>query len=387
MKSNKTFLIVLTIIVVIIGYALYIILKSNDEPVVSNYSHKQEIINQTNIQSVSLTYSAWIPSWSSIDGFQSLQNNKDLFNSISPVWYEANDDGSLYKRFPSNFTAIKTFCKENNILLIPTIAMFNHELFSRFAQDPEKLDRHIAAILEEVETNNYDGIDIDYESTKFIDKDHFFKIIKDLSKAFRKEDKILSITVLPKWGDNIDYPSLPETRRVQDWGEISQYADEIRIMAYDYTYSKAALPGPIAPIEWVNDILDYAENKVAFDKLVLGIHLYSYEWYTDSSASESLEFETDFFKNSTEGNITARSYDYSVVKEVLQKYEGKKFKFQEENVYIYSTHENHIKEDRVLIYTDPEGVKARVDLAEEYGLRGVVFWRIGGEEDLISDLK
>lgn len=339
-----------------------------------------------------LTYSGWIPNWASTEGQKSFVNNADLFTDISPVWYEVKEDGSLLDKKPSNYNSTIKTARENNILIIPAIAMFDFELFSKVLNSQENLDRHVAEIIEEVDRYDYDGIDLDYESTAYDDKEEYFLFLEELSTELHERDKKLVVTVLAKWGDNVNYPSLPETREVQDWSEIAIHADEIRIMAYDYTFSKALLPGPIAPIDWVERVLDYAVQEIPREKLVLGVHLYSYEWYQEVSQSgenpELLSFEPDLLGNSNSNPGQARSYTYDVVKKVLASYDGEMIEFQGEQIYRYTKVNDSTGklEDRVLVYIDPEGIQLREDLAREYNIKGVVFWRLGNEAELLTEL-
>ena len=61
------------------------------------------------------------------------------------------------------------FCNESDIKLIPSIPLFDPEVFSKVLNN--HLDSHVDAILDEVESGDYDGIDIDYEATYLKDKD------------------------------------------------------------------------------------------------------------------------------------------------------------------------------------------------------------------------
>lgn len=179
---------------------------------------------------------------------------------------------------------------------------------------------------------------------------------------------------------------MPETRQVQDWTRIAEYVDEIRIMAYDFTFSKAKYPGPIAPTHWIEDVLEYGVSKVEPEKLVLGMHLYSYEWWRIEGDEEvDLSLEKDTLKNIILEESDVRSYTYETVKTALEKYEGDITKYQSENFFSYTrTYEDTGKtEERVLVYIDPEGIREREELAKEYGLKGVAYWRLGGEGDLI----
>lgn len=325
------------------------------------------------------TYSAWIPAWGSSSGLESLKQNSEQFQIISPVWYEVNSDGSLINKSPTIKDEMLRLLHEKEVAIIPAIAMFDHELFTKVLQNQDNLDRHIANIIKEVESNDFDGIDLDYESTKLTDKIKYFELLSRLSENLHKNNKKLIVTVIAKWGDDITYPSLIETRQVQDWSEISKYADEIRIMAYDYTFAKSMFPGPIAPVNWVQEVLDYAITKAEPQKFILGIHLYSYEWR--STIEDKLPFIPGL-KDNSNGNNSAVSYTYSQVKNIIASNQGIHFNYESEQIFEYFKD----GKSRTLVYIDPLGIKERIELAQEYNLGGVVFWRLGGEADLLSNL-
>jgi spore germination protein YaaH len=324
-----------------------------------------------------LEINGWMPNWASSSGFETVQKNSKLFTSISPVWYEVNEDGTLKNTFPTNRNQIIEYAKANNIKIYPAIAMFDHEIFTKVLQSEENLTRHIESILKEVKS--YDGIDLDYESTKLSDKEKYFEFVARLSDGLKANNKNLIITVIAKWGDDILYPSLPETRQVQDWARLSEYVDEIRIMAYDYTFSKSYFPGPIAPLSWVRDCLTYALTKIPPEKIVLGIHLYSYEWETDSSIP--YDFIVDMSANKT-GEKSAASYNYTQVKSILAEHKGVVSEFDNESIFRY---EDGGKK-KTLVYQTPTQLQKRIEIAKEFNIKGVVFWRLGGEGDIFSSL-
>ena len=50
-------------------------------------------------------------------------------------------------------------------------------------------------------------------------------------------------------------------------------------MTYDYTSPTSPNAGPIAPIDWIEQVIAYAKQSgIPTKKIYLGIHLYSYEW-------------------------------------------------------------------------------------------------------------
>jgi spore germination protein len=338
----------------------------------------------------------WIPYWGSSDGLRSLRANGERFASISPVWYEVNGDGTLVDKRPANYQSIIEEADNQGIELIPSIALFDHELLTEVLQSPDNLDTHIEEITAAVLDNDYDGIDFDYESTKLSDKQQFFYLLENVYKRLQQRNKAVSVTVLAQWGQE-EYTSLPETRQVQDWQEISKYADEIRIMTYDYTSFKAMNPGPIAPIDWQEQVLKYAieEKQVPREKLYLGIHLYSYEWWMDADeydqktsqdpSRDPLQFQTSLMINPPINDTAARSYTYSTVRSLIDNFEGDLSEYQSEQIFKYRKEnpKTAVMEERVLVFIDPQGVADRINLAKQYGIKGVAYWRLGNEGDLL----
>jgi spore germination protein YaaH len=336
----------------------------------------EEILDTDNID-----IAGWMPTWASQSGYNTLNSNLGYFDTISPVWYEVKTDGSLNTRYPSNRTQIISFAKSKNIRTLPTVGMFDYQLFSQVLQSPENLQKHVDSIVTTVMSNGYDGIDLDYEAISLSDKDQYFIFLEKLSTQLHKNNKILSVTVLAKWGDNVRYSYRPETRQVQDWSLISKFADEVRIMAYDYTYSGDRYPGPIGPTGWIITVLEYAGEKMPPEKTVLGIHLYAYEWYQNATIGEELELKTDSSMNINTNPNTARAYTYNTVLNIIQNNSGESSTFEGENIFFYTRKNDKtgILENRALVYIGPDGVKERMLLAQRFNLKGVVFWRLGDE--------
>jgi len=358
-----------------------------------SYYHNENLVHTESEQS--LTIGGWIPAWASQGGFSVFEKNIQLFDNISPVWYEVLPDGNLKETKPVNSREIVKLARQNKIKVVPSIAMFDHEIFTQILQNETNLDRHIKTIVQTVVDNQYDGIDIDYESTKLSDKEKYFEFLERLSSKLKSEEKILAVSVLAKWGDDVRYSYLPQTRQVQDWSRIAQYADEIRIMTYDYTPASALYPGPIAPIDWVEEVVDYALTKTEANKFVLGIHLYSYErWVEVPNPSldkgfdhPSLQFKNSFRENST-SQTQARSYTFDIVEQLLEQNQGQIEEYRGEKIFRYRKVNpvTGVLENRILVYIDSQGVSDRLELAKQKGLKGVVFWQLSGSDGILSKL-
>ena len=400
MKFNPKFNLVLLILASLLVWSYYTfnVPKPNlngDSQNQTKTSQIQPDIIEAN-QTISLTISGWIPTWAYDSGYSTLEKNISKFDSVSPVWYEVLADGSLKETKPKNYQQLLQLARSKNLKIIPSIAMFDHSLFSQVLQNPQNLANHIDSIYSTVMNNEYDGIDLDYESTKLQDKDKYFEFLENLSNRLKIQNKILTVTVLAKWGEEVIYPYLPQTRQVQDWSKISQYADEIRIMAYDYTSASALYPGPIGPLDWIEQVMQYALTKAEPQKFVLGVHLYSYERWVEVTNSQhdlgfnhpKLQFKSSYLDNET-GREPARSYTYDTVKQIVHNHSGSLETFQGEKIFKYTktNPKTGTLENRVLVFIDPQGVQQRLDLAKQYKLKGVIFWQLGGANELIQSLE
>ena len=47
----------------------------------------------------------------------------------------------------------------------------------------------------------------------------------------------------------------------QDWAELAKYADSLKIMGYDYHWCTQH-PGPLAPLDWLEAVMNYAQRVV-----------------------------------------------------------------------------------------------------------------------------
>ncbi len=318
-----------------------------------------------------VTQTAWIPYWDFDRGYESLVASKDKFESVSPVWYTLKEDGTLKSHKKVSHAKLQTFTKENNIKLIPAIDMFNFKVIKAVLNSEENYDRHIASILKIVDDNDYDGIDIDYESIEVSEKELFLQFIKDLSIEMKSRDKVLTIDVLTQWGDGVTYPSLVQTREVQDWEELSKYVDEVRIMAYDYTSSKSQYPGPIGPIPWIYIVLQYAVEKIPREKIVLGVHLYGYEWI-----DKEYNPIVDILGNPLAPKIQVNSKEFADITEIKNTYEfTERF---DDGVGEAMLEYNKDGSPRFIFYINGRGVTARKEMAAQFGIKGVAYWRLGG---------
>lgn len=383
-KGFIDFLFILIVGAVIIGF----VSGSGEQNSIPTID-EESISTENKINPGEFFVGGWIPPWASKEGFESVKSNSDQLNNISPVWYDLKSDGSLDDKKPLNYKEIIKFAKDNNISITPSITLFDHEILTSALNNKDNFDRHLFQSTQIVKIDGVDGVDINYEAIKLSDGKLYFEYLTKLKSELTKYNKILSVTVLPKWGENIIYSSFRETRAVQNWSEIAKIADQVRIMAYDYTWQSAPFSGPVSPISWVKKILEYAKSEIPNNKTILALPLYGYEKFVVSESKSKEKLPSSLILENNRGEINqSRAYSFNNINKAMKQNEGEVVRLEEETFYYYSkiNDQNGKFENRLIVFVDQEGLQKRIDLAKEYNIAGVSFWRLGDNEDILKGL-
>lgn len=234
----------------------------------------------------------WIPYYSMKTALPDVLNNVDLIKEVMPFWYTLKYNGKtkapeitdLYA--PANpsvpISVPLTALRNANLQIIPTITDGTSKgVLAGMLKSPTSRTQVVTAIMNLVRTNNYDGIDIDFEGFAFVDGNTTWKataplwtaFIKELSLALRAEEKLLSVST--------PYVLNPADKQkgyyVYAWAAIADSIDKLRIMTYDYSVAKV---GPLGPITWAERTVQYAISIMPASKVFVGVPGYGRDWVT-----------------------------------------------------------------------------------------------------------
>jgi spore germination protein len=225
---------------------------------------------------------AALPYWNIGHGTATVLSHRGAFTEVSPWIYGLGSGGQIETQYPAGQAAeVKAEMarlRAAGLRVVPTLAnvsegRFAYQPVAGILHDPARRKQHVAAITALVSRHHYAGIDIDYEDLRAGDRRVFTAFISELAAALHARDKILSVALFPKATDAGYAP-----RNVaQDYAAIGRVADQVRIMAYGYHWDTSP-PGPIAPVNWIREVIRYAKDKIPAAKVVLGVGLYGYDW-------------------------------------------------------------------------------------------------------------
>lgn len=336
---------------------------------------------KTQATNTRLKQTAWIPDFDFTNGYNSFVKNHTYFDSVSPVWYQLDENGKVLSN-QQRASELRSFTTQNGIKLIPSIASFSAERLHKILNNEKKFNEHIQYLKDQIEKFNLDGLDLDHESIYLEDKPEYLELTRQLYEYLDARGKKLSMAVIPKWTDSDINYSYRQTRESQDWQEISRYVHELRIMSYAYASSSTKYPAPISPIDWNWAILRYAQRYADADKIYMGIALYGLDGWSQNPDIPQPYLGLN--ANGNAGSIQVDAVTYKDVETQRAKYQTDKYieEYSEERVLEYT----YNGKNYIIFYMDKAALAPRLDLAKHFGIAGIAHWRLGGEQSGIYSL-
>lgn len=332
----------------------------------------KEPINQSDLK-----FYGWIPDWDMVDGFESLKNNPQI-TSVSPFWFDLNDDGSLATNAYTNWSDLIDYTSSNNVMLVPTITSFEKDKLTKVLNSPENLTRFLDETVNYIQQNNYQGIDLDFESFYVSDQKPFLDLLKELKARLQPIGRKLYISSLAKWGNNISYAQSKSTLNYKAIGDI---VDIFIIQGYSYSPINSNSIGPIGPIDWQEDVIRYAINEgIDRNKIVLGVNTYAQDWSERPIQYDLLYYTAEGLPSNDFDSEAAVSYYHKGVDSLLANYNVEQTFIENWGEVLGSY--NYGGQKRYVVYPNKDSLDLRKKLAADYGLNGISFWRLGDEGTL-----
>ncbi|TCZ72853.1 glycoside hydrolase [Paenibacillus albiflavus] len=190
----------------------------------------------------------------------------------------------------------------------------------------------------------FTGISIDFEGLKDqAEQPAFVSFLQELKKSL--DGFTLSVAVPPTdWYKGYNLKS------------IGAIADQVILMAYDYTHLESKLPS--APLPLVNEAIQTALKDIPKEKLVLGISKQANQWISRP-----------------DGTVVSEQPAIKLVEDRIAK-PGTKVEF----AVPYFLSKITFQDDRgnhEIWYEDGKSIEAKIWLAKFYGLQGVSLWYMG----------
>ncbi len=309
--------------------------------------------------------------------YESLRNNIDRIDIISPVAYSVDADGVMWGGVDRR---VLRLAREKRVAVMPLIKnpAFDQDILTGLLASEEARRRAVKSMLDECARYDYAGIQFDFENIDISDRDRFTEFFEETADALHAAGRQISIAVVHR-PDEFPGPTpyfkwlFRNWRAAYDLKALAAKADFISVMTYSQ-HTRRTTPGPNAGIPWVRKNIEYFLEHVPPEKLSLGIPVVSQHWRTELD-------EEIYVANARQWSETLR---HSEVTALLERFDTRPLWMEAQGV-AYAVFDNGGLFEWVFM-ENARSFALKYALAEQAGLRGFSVWVIGYEDSSIWDL-
>jgi peptidoglycan-N-acetylglucosamine deacetylase len=314
--------------------------KNNSPPLL------QQPLNEKQMTSKQEVYGFYV-NWDE-NSKTSFKQNIETMTTVVPEWLQLTSDLTLKT---STDRSIVAEANAHNIKILPLVNNYinnkwDGEVMHRLFTTPGAEDHFIKDLLAYVRTNDFDGINIDFEEIHQNDRDHFTHFMAKVYKAFHQHGLMVTLDV-PPMNNSYDYESLATS------------ADRMIIMLYDQ-HHPLSIPGPVAPSDWVKESLN--QLAIPSEKLIVGLGSYGYDWEENSNQPAAPMTFSDIMDLGIGTNLKIHWNQQAGNPYLRYKRNGK----------------NH-----TVWFLDAATFYNQMKVSIDSGSRGIAVWRLGSEDPSI----
>lgn len=240
------------------------------------------------------------------------------------------------------------------IMLLSTVGedgRFNSAAAASVLEKPDVQQKVIESLVTVLEQKGYYGVDVDFEYIPEHLAQEYAAFISNLRDAIHP--KWVFVALAPK------YSAMQKglLYEAHDYMALGAVADRALIMTYEWGYTYGP-PMAVAPREEVRRVLQYATSVIPPEKILMGLPNYAYDW--------PLPFERGVTAATSLGNPDAVALAANEGAQIL-------FDTRAASPYFNYTKSGQLHE---VWFEDARSVRAKLELVEQFHLRGVGAWNI-----------
>jgi spore germination protein len=257
---------------------------------------------------------------------------------------------------PEDAQATIEVCRQQGIAPLAVVTNWRGDLFQPDLAHDVMVDhvirtQTIASIQGVLRRLELSGVNIDFENMFPQDRPLYTRFIRELRDSLKPSGHLVTIAVAPKDSDRPDAAWVGTF----DYAALGELVDIMYIMTYEWGWIGGP-PMPIAPVSQVRRVLAYATSIVPSDKILQGIPLYGYDWpLPDTPESRATALSL------------AGAYELAYRRGANISYDN-----MSQSPWFRYTDEHGVRHE--VWFDDPRSLRVKLELAQEFALRGVGFW-------------
>jgi spore germination protein len=269
---------------------------------------------------------------------------------LAVVAYSFTAEGYAYNLIEDS--AIVARSKQLNITPLLMIRNFtgvdfSAELAGHVLDNPVYRRNLVASIVNLTRQRGFGGVSIDFEFIPPPQRNDFNVFLRDLKSALG--ELILHVNVHAKTQD------IPTNRIIgaYDYATIGSIADFVAVMTIDYGYPGGP-PDPIAPIWWMEQVVQYSITQINPRKLQIAMPLYGYDKVVGTNVTRAMSV------------VSAQNQAIST---------GSQIQFDQHSMSPWYRHWRAGSE-QIVWFEDIRSFIEKYRLIDVYQLSGTTFWQI-----------
>lgn len=284
-----------------------------------------------------------------------LENTLPHLTYLSIFSYQVRPDGSLATIQDTPLIQAAWNQNVGPMMVITNIqegASFNSDLAHTILANPDIQNTLLENIVRTLNAKQYYGLDIDFEYIFPNDKNNYNSFIKKVVDRLHPLGYTVTTALAPKTSEG----QTGLLYEAHDYATHGTLVDHVILMTYEWGYTYGP-PRAVAPVNLVENVLQYAVSVIPSKKILMGIPNYGYDWtlpFVQGSAARSLT------------NPGAVSLASRV---------GAQIMFDEEAQSPFFNYYENGKQ-HVVWFEDARSIQAKLRLVDQYNLGGVSYWTI-----------
>ena len=276
---------------------------------------------------------------------------------VSPFSYQVRADGSLV---PIQDDAALREARRFRTAPLMVITNFANGNFDTAIADTilnsESLqDTLIANITSVMQNKGYYGLNIDFERISPENRQLYNAFLRKVVAALHPLGYVVSTALAPK-------PSDYQTgawHGAHDYKAHGEIVDFVIIMTYEWGWSGGP-PYAVAPIDLVEDVIQYAVSVIPSRKIMMGMPLYGYDWPLPYMPG---------------GKWARRVSPQEAIRLAAER--GAEIRFDQQTQSPTFRYRDANGTEHEVWFEDARSVRAKLLLVNKYDLRGVSYWLLG----------
>ncbi len=284
-----------------------------------------------------------------------LYSTLPYLSELTPFTYRVTADGSLVSMQDDELISSAKYYRTTPVMHVAGITpqgAFDSDIASSVLNDKKYSERLIAEILSVMRKKGYVGIDVDFEYVYAKDAPKYAEFIAEL-KSDLPAGSYVTVALVAK--------SSPDQKGLlyegHDYKLMGEAADFVLLMTYEWGYAMGP-PMAVAPINYVENVVDYALSVIPREKIYMGIPNYGYDW--------QIPFD--------QGNKARSVTNEEAVKLAIAN--GAQIKYDEKSQTPFFNYTDQGAKQHEVWFEDVRSISAKLELLKKKGLFGAGYWNL-----------